>query len=93
MSMSRKGMGDLFVCITQESEQKEESAAASCTEEGTDPELQNLEKSEDEEESQKEVPLGMIPLSSNDMDLPHVCDPYFDHHCFVNSPDFPSSLL
>ncbi|XP_072281678.1 centrosomal protein of 164 kDa isoform X1 [Pyxicephalus adspersus] len=37
----------------EESEQKEESAAVSCTEEGTEPELQNLGKSEDEEESQK----------------------------------------
>ncbi|KAM3922635.1 centrosomal protein of 164 kDa isoform 2-T2 [Leptodactylus fuscus] len=45
----------------EESERRDESIAASCTDEGSEPELQNLGKSEDEEESQREKELKGSP--------------------------------
>ncbi|XP_044138181.1 centrosomal protein of 164 kDa isoform X5 [Bufo gargarizans] len=39
----------------EESERRDESVAATATDEGSEPELQNLEKSDDEEENEKEL--------------------------------------
>ncbi|KAM4016238.1 centrosomal protein of 164 kDa isoform 2-T4 [Anomaloglossus baeobatrachus] len=46
----------------EESERRDESIAASGTDEGSEPELQNLGKSEDEEESQRETELKESPI-------------------------------
>ncbi|XP_044138178.1 centrosomal protein of 164 kDa isoform X2 [Bufo gargarizans] len=67
----------------EESERRDESVAATATDEGSEPELQNLEKSDDEEENEKEKELkgspGMHPSSHSTGQLsPDVQDTSLD---------------